>query len=45
MSVHFHFKIFTPMNLSEPLHVIDQVIQGGVLSSCLFALYLDDLSL
>jgi len=33
------------MNLSEPLHVTNHVRKGGVLSSYLFAGYLDDLFL
>jgi len=32
------------MNLSEPLHITNQVRQGGVISPYLFAVYLDDLS-
>jgi len=31
-------------HLSEPFHVSNGVRQGGVLSPCLFAVYLDDLS-
>jgi len=33
------------MNLSEPLHVTNQVRKGEVLSSYLFAVYSDDLFL
>ena len=33
------------MNLSEPLHVTNQVRKAGVLSPYLFAVYLDDLLL
>jgi len=33
------------MNLSERLHVANQVRKGGVLSPYLFAVYLDDLFL
>jgi len=33
------------MNLSEPLHVTNQVRKGGVLSSQMFVVYLDDLFL
>jgi len=33
------------MNLSEPLHVTNQVRKGGVLSSRLFVVYLDYLFL
>jgi len=33
------------MNLSEPLHVTNQVRKRGVLSPYLFAVYLDDLFL
>jgi len=40
-----HLKLFIHMNLSEPLHVTDHVRKGGVLSSYLFAAYLDDLFL
>jgi len=33
------------MHLSEPLHVTNQVRKGGVLSSQIFVVYLDDLFL
>jgi len=37
-----HFKLFIHMNLSEALHVTNQVRQGGVLSPRLFAVYIVD---
>ena len=41
-----HFKLFMHMNSSEQFHVTNNgVIQGGVWSPYLFAVYLDGLSL
>ena len=40
-----HLKLFIHVNLSEPFHVTNHVRKGGILSSYLFAVYLDDLFL
>ena len=46
MFIHYSFQIlFIRMHLSEAFHVTNGVIQGGILSPYLFAVYLDDLSL
>ena len=40
-----HLKLFIHVNLSEPFHVTNHVRKGGILSSYLLAVYLDDLFL
>ena len=44
MFIHYSFKLFIHMNLSDPFHIIIEIRQGEVLTPCLFTVYLDDLS-
>jgi len=44
MQCSFQMFIFIHMNMSEPFRFTNEGRQGGVLSPCLFAAYLDDLS-
>ena len=45
MFTHYSFQIIYTREFHELFHVTLEVRQGGALSTCLFAVYLDDLSL